>query len=68
MVEEFPSLEELGNSITENTTFPSSLDNVTGFPPESPGQGYMSEEGESQDQADVMGRSMVNGNHGLYRE
>lgn len=55
-VEEFPSLEDLGNSMPDNTTFPSNLD-LTGFPPvtETPPPGYMSEEGDTQENGDVMG-------------
>jgi len=42
MVEEFPSLEELGSSISDNSNYPSSLDTLTGFStPESPSPGYM---------------------------
>lgn len=56
-VEEFPSLEDLGNSMPDNTTFPSNLD-LTGFPPvtETPPPGYMSEEGDTQENGDVMGK------------
>ncbi|CAG7816423.1 unnamed protein product [Allacma fusca] len=59
IVEEFPSLEELGNSIPDNASFPSSLDSLGGFPPvtETPPPGYMSEEGDTQDQGDVIGIS-----------
>ncbi|CAL8143250.1 unnamed protein product [Orchesella dallaii] len=54
-VEEFPSLEDLGNSMPDNTTFPSNLD-LSGFPPvtETPPPGYMSEEGDTQENGDVM--------------
>lgn len=56
-VEEFPSLEDLGNSMPDNTTFPSNLD-LSGFPPvtETPPPGYMSEEGDTQENGDVMGK------------
>jgi len=54
MIEEFPSLEELGNSMPDNGTFPSSIDSgISGgsiYPPETPPPGYMSEEGDTQDQ------------------
>lgn len=55
-VEEFPSLEELGNTIPDNASFPTSFE-LSGFPPvtETPPPGYMSEEGDTQDQGDVMG-------------
>ncbi|XP_021952395.1 mothers against decapentaplegic homolog 3 isoform X2 [Folsomia candida] len=61
IVEEFPSLEELGNTITDNSSFPTNFD-LNGFPPvtETPPPGYssaMSEEGDTQDQGDLMGLS-----------
>jgi len=58
MVDEFPSLEELGNSIPDNASFPPSLESLNGFPPvtETPPPGYMSEEGDTQDHGDMMGR------------
>jgi len=57
IVEEFPSLEELGNTISDNASFPTSFE-LSGFPPvtETPPPGYMSEEGDTQDQGDVMGK------------
>lgn len=59
MVEEFPSLEELGNTITDNSSFPTNFD-LNGFPPvtETPPPGYMSEEGDTQDQGDILGKSL----------
>jgi MAD (mothers against decapentaplegic) family protein 2/3 len=61
MIEEFPSLEELGNSMPDNATFPSSIDSgISGnglYPPETPPPGYMSEEGDTQDQLDITGTS-----------
>lgn len=66
MVEEFPSLEELGNTITDNSGFSSTFD-LNGFPPvtETPPPGYMSEEGDTQDQGDVMGMSIMTHFHFL---
>jgi len=48
--QEFPPLDDYTNSVPENTSFPGGLDNHT-FPlTETPPPGYMSEDGENQDQ------------------
>ncbi|XP_013857962.1 mothers against decapentaplegic homolog 2 isoform X2 [Austrofundulus limnaeus] len=47
---ELPPLDDLINSIPENTNFPAGIDPPNNYIPDTPPPGYMSEDGETNDQ------------------
>ncbi|KAI5098188.1 SMAD family member 3a, partial [Silurus meridionalis] len=47
---EFPPLDDYSHSIPENTNFPAGIEPLINYIPETPPPGYLSEDGESNDQ------------------
>ncbi|XP_017266207.1 mothers against decapentaplegic homolog 2 isoform X1 [Kryptolebias marmoratus] len=56
---ELPPLDDFTNSIPENTNFPAGIDPPNNYIPDTPPPGYMSEDGETNDQQ--MNQSMESG-------